>query len=156
VLFTTPYHPQRNIVKRFAGTRNAMIAKFVDKYQSNWDQFLGLFCFAYNTSEHSKLSTTPLSLTLRATPNNVGVHAFKTSKSTTAVCMGGRRHGLLWTQPMKLSKSIIVNAVLTVNNKISSSNRSRLVRSFGSRTVALLLIDSRRNICWDIMVYFES
>ena len=42
-----------------------MIAKFTDRFQSDWDQFLGLLTFAYNSSPHSAQGTAPLSLVRR-------------------------------------------------------------------------------------------
>ena len=58
-IHTTPYHPQANPVERFGRTLNAAIAKLVEHNQTDWDQYLGLVNFAYNTSKHSVTGVCP-------------------------------------------------------------------------------------------------
>jgi hypothetical protein len=58
-IHTTPYHPQANPVERFGRTLNAAISKLVEHNQTDWDQYLGLVNFAYNTSKHSVTGVCP-------------------------------------------------------------------------------------------------
>ena len=61
---TTPYHPACNSQVEVC---NKFIAKylgdFVDKNTLNWEVFLPAMAFAYNTSQHRSIKTTPFFLT---------------------------------------------------------------------------------------------
>ena len=60
-LWTSPYHPQTDgSVERFNRTLNAMLSHFVDvQRQDDWDQFLPLVIFAYNSTYNPSIGTTP-------------------------------------------------------------------------------------------------
>lgn len=57
--FTTPYHPQSNIVERSHRTLNAYLRAFTIKHRDTWHQLLKFATFAYNNSIHSTTSFTP-------------------------------------------------------------------------------------------------
>ena len=51
---TTPLRPQSDgIVERFNRALEAMLSKFVDGDQKNWDLYLPLFTMAYRSSVHA-------------------------------------------------------------------------------------------------------
>lgn len=58
-IFTTPYHPQANIVERAHRTLNAYLRANTDKNKDTWDQLLKFATFAYNNSIHSTTGFTP-------------------------------------------------------------------------------------------------
>jgi len=59
-IWSSPYHPAGNgSVERTNRTMNNMLAKFVKEDQSDWDSFLGLVVFAYNSSTHSRTGASP-------------------------------------------------------------------------------------------------
>lgn len=58
-IFTTPYHPQANIVERAHRTLNAYLRAYTDKNKDVWDQLLKYATFAYNNSVHSTTGFTP-------------------------------------------------------------------------------------------------
>ena len=68
---TTPYHPQANPVERFGRTLNAAIAKFVAFNQMDWDQYLGLVNYAYNTSVHSVTGEIPATAVFKIAPTTL-------------------------------------------------------------------------------------
>ena len=68
---TSPYHPQANPVERFGRTLNAAIAKYVAFNQSDWDQYLGLVNFAYNTSVHSVTGALPAAAVFKVPPTTL-------------------------------------------------------------------------------------
>ena len=68
---TTPYHPQANPVERFGRTLNAAIAKFVAFNQMDWDQYLGLVNYAYNTSVHSVTGEVPATAVFQIPPTTL-------------------------------------------------------------------------------------
>jgi len=60
---TTPAHPQCNAqVEVFNKTVKKYLNSFVDDSTLNWEEFLPALAFAYNTSYHSTISTTPFEL----------------------------------------------------------------------------------------------
>lgn len=65
--FTTPYHPQSNIVERGHRTLNAYLRAFTEKNKEIWHNLLKFAMFAYNNSIHSVTGYTPHEL----------VHGFK-------------------------------------------------------------------------------
>lgn len=58
-IFTTPYHPQANIVERAHRTLNAYLRAYTDKNRDIWDELLKYATFAYNNSVHSTTGYTP-------------------------------------------------------------------------------------------------
>ena len=60
---TSPAHPQCNAqVEVFNKTVKKYLNSFVDNTTLNWEEFLPALSFAYNTSYHSTISTTPFEL----------------------------------------------------------------------------------------------
>ena len=60
---TSPAHPQCNAqVEVFNKTVAKYLASFVDNLTLNWEQFLPMLMFSYNTSYHSTIMTTPFEL----------------------------------------------------------------------------------------------
>ena len=70
-VLTTPYHPQANPVERFGRTLNTAIAKHVSECQNDWDQFLGLVNYAYNTSMHSVTGVSPAAVVFKVAPTTL-------------------------------------------------------------------------------------
>lgn len=58
-IFTTPYHPQSNIVERAHRTLNAYLRAYTDKNKDTWDSLLKYATFAYNNAVHSTTGFTP-------------------------------------------------------------------------------------------------
>lgn len=52
-IFTTPYHPQSNIVERSHRTLNAYLRAYTSKNKDIWHELLKYATFAYNNSIHS-------------------------------------------------------------------------------------------------------
>lgn len=61
-IFTTPYHPQSNIVERQHRSLNAYLRAFTAKNRNHWDELLKFACFVYNNTVHSTTGFTPNSL----------------------------------------------------------------------------------------------
>ena len=60
---TSPAHPQCNSqVEVFNKTVAKYLASFVDKLTLDWEQYLPMLMFSYNTSYHSTIMTTPFEL----------------------------------------------------------------------------------------------
>lgn len=57
--FTTPYHPQSNIVERGHRTLNAYLRAYTEKNKEIWHDLLKFAMFAYNNSIHSVTNYTP-------------------------------------------------------------------------------------------------
>ncbi|CAF1521262.1 unnamed protein product [Rotaria sp. Silwood1] len=69
-IFCTLYHPQSNgQVERFNATFVTQLAKLTDDELNNWDEYLCLIIFAYNTGVHSTTNMTPFELTFGRKPN---------------------------------------------------------------------------------------
>lgn len=58
-IFTTPYHPQSNIVERGHRTLNSYLRAFSSKNRDNWHILLRFAMFAYNNSIHTTTGFTP-------------------------------------------------------------------------------------------------
>lgn len=58
-IFSTPYHPQSNIVERMHRTLNAYLRAFTTKNKNNWDDLLKYATFAYNNTIHTTTGYTP-------------------------------------------------------------------------------------------------
>jgi hypothetical protein len=57
---TTAYHPAGNgIVERFNRTLEAMLSKFVEEHQRDWDEYLPLLLLAYRSSVHESTRFSP-------------------------------------------------------------------------------------------------
>ena len=68
-LTTTPYWPQCNSQAEMANkTIQKYLASFVDKTTLDWPIYMAPMAFAYNTSEHRSIKTTPFFLTYGAEP----------------------------------------------------------------------------------------
>ena len=66
---TTSYHPQCDgLVERFNRTLIAMLTAYVDSNQGDWDRYLPLVEFAYNTSVHPSISISPFEATFGFPP----------------------------------------------------------------------------------------
>ena len=60
---TTPYHPVCDgLSERFNRTLKTMMAHYINAKQSDWDKFIPLLQFAYNTASHSTTKATPFEL----------------------------------------------------------------------------------------------
>lgn len=61
--FTTAYHPMCNgLVEHFNGTLAQMLSHYVSTDQKDWDLYLNLTCFSYNTSKQETTQHTPFYL----------------------------------------------------------------------------------------------
>lgn len=58
-IFTTPYHPQANIVERAHRTLNSYLRAYTDRNKNSWDELLKYATFAYNNSVHTTTGYTP-------------------------------------------------------------------------------------------------
>lgn len=58
-IFTTPYHPQSNIVERQHRSLNSYMRSFTQKNKDIWSRILKYATFAYNNSVHSTTGYTP-------------------------------------------------------------------------------------------------
>ena len=60
---TSPYHPQTDgLVERFNGTMEQMLRAYSSREKKDWDRYLSLVAFAYNTTVHSSTHATPYEL----------------------------------------------------------------------------------------------
>ena len=58
--WTTPLHPQSDgMVERLNRTLEAMLSKFAQENQRNWDQLLPLMAMAYRSAIHASTGCTP-------------------------------------------------------------------------------------------------
>lgn len=61
--FTTAYHPMCNgLVEHFNGTLAQMLSFYVSTDQKDWDLYINLTCFSYNTSRQDTTKHTPFYL----------------------------------------------------------------------------------------------
>lgn len=61
--FTTAYHPMCNgLVEHFNGTLAQMLSFYVSTNQKDWDLYVQLTCFSYNTSRQETTRHTPFYL----------------------------------------------------------------------------------------------
>lgn len=68
-VWTTPYHPQGDgVVERFNQTLQNMISHYVSANQIDWDQYIGLVTFAYNSTVSPVTKFSPHELFLREKP----------------------------------------------------------------------------------------
>lgn len=75
-IFTTPYHPQSNIVERGHRTLNAYLSAFSSKNRDNWHHLLKYAMFAYNNAIHTTTGYTPHELA-HGFRINIPNHLFK-------------------------------------------------------------------------------
>uniref|UniRef100_A0A1X7U111 Integrase catalytic domain-containing protein n=1 Tax=Amphimedon queenslandica TaxID=400682 RepID=A0A1X7U111_AMPQE len=60
---TTAYHPQANgLAERYNQTLQNMLIKYVNHKQDQWDEYLDMSVFAYNTSLHHSTHYSPFEL----------------------------------------------------------------------------------------------
>jgi len=59
-----PYYPQANPVERVNQILKTMMISFIEQDHREWDKYLSEFRFAYNTTFHSSLGTSPAFLNL--------------------------------------------------------------------------------------------
>lgn len=66
---TTPYNPRANgQVERFNKVLANRLAKYTDKYQNTWDDYVSTVCMDYNMSKHSATGETPYFLVFGQEP----------------------------------------------------------------------------------------
>lgn len=58
-IFSTPYHPQSNIVERALRFLNSFFRSYVNKNCDNWHKLLKYATFAYNNTVHTTTGYTP-------------------------------------------------------------------------------------------------
>lgn len=58
-IFTTPYHPQANIVERQHRTLNSYLRAFTEQNKNHWDELLKYATFVYNNTIHTTTGYTP-------------------------------------------------------------------------------------------------
>ena len=62
-IYSTVYHPQSNgMVERFNATFVPQVAKLQDRENNNWDEFLSLVAFAYNSGIQATTNYSPFQL----------------------------------------------------------------------------------------------
>jgi transposase InsO family protein len=62
-IFTTAYHPQTNgAVERFNSTLKNMLAMYVNNTHDNWEEYLTLVTYAYNSTPHTTTGYSPFHL----------------------------------------------------------------------------------------------
>ena len=92
-LNTTAYHPQADgLVENFNCSLQAMIAKSVDVFGTDWDEYLPLLIFTYHTKPHDSTGESPfyflcgrdtripteLALSTERTPYQVDIDDYQT------------------------------------------------------------------------------
>ena len=65
---TTPYHSQANPVERINRILKMMIISSIEKNHNTWDQHLSEFQFAYNSTYHTSLKSSPAFLNFGRDP----------------------------------------------------------------------------------------
>ena len=56
---TPPYNPQSNLVERFHRALNAIMRCYMDRGDRDWESYIPMCCFAYNTKINSTTGLTP-------------------------------------------------------------------------------------------------
>ena len=56
---TPPYNPHSNLVERFHRCLNAIMRCYMDRGDRNWEAYIPMCCFAYNTKINSTTGITP-------------------------------------------------------------------------------------------------
>ena len=60
---TTPSRPQSDgIIEKFNSTLEIMLSAFDRENQRDWDEYVYLLMFAYRSSEHESMGTSPNSM----------------------------------------------------------------------------------------------
>jgi hypothetical protein len=73
-VFTTAYHPQTNgQVERFNRTIINSLRDYVERRQTDWDEYTSAITFGYNCRVHSSLKLAPLELILSRPPHTLSV-----------------------------------------------------------------------------------
>ena len=74
-IFTSTYHPQtKGKVDLYSRTIIAMLRKYVNEHQDDWDQYATALTYACNNHVHRSTGTTPLSLVLSRPPPEFSLH----------------------------------------------------------------------------------
>jgi hypothetical protein len=73
-IFTTAYHPQTNgQVERFSRTIINSLRGYVERRQTDWDEYTSAITFGYNCRVHSSLNLAPFELILFRPPPTLSV-----------------------------------------------------------------------------------
>ena len=74
-MYTSTYYPQTNgQVERYNRTILDMLRNYVNEHQDDWDEYVTALKYAYNTSVHHSMGTTPFDLVLSHPPAGVTLH----------------------------------------------------------------------------------
>lgn len=61
-IFSTPYHPQSNLVERYHKSLNAFIRSCVEKEYAQWHTYIDYACYAHNTCHNTATGYSPFEL----------------------------------------------------------------------------------------------
>lgn len=68
-IFSTPYHPQSNIVERYHKSMNTFIRTFIEKEYTQWHEYTDYACYAHNTCHNTATGFSPFELLYGFVPN---------------------------------------------------------------------------------------
>jgi len=69
-IFTTPYHPSSNgAVERHNAIMKRMLSKYVNELQDDWNVWVPLMAFAYNTTPRTDVGFSPFTLMIQRLPD---------------------------------------------------------------------------------------
>lgn len=68
-IFSTPYHPQSNLVERYHRSLNTFIRSYIEKEFSQWHTFIDYACYAHNTCYNTATGFSPFELLFSYEPN---------------------------------------------------------------------------------------
>ncbi len=81
-IFTSAYHPQTDgLQERFNGTLIQMLSMYVNKHQTDWDQFIPYCLFAYRTAVQESTKETPFYLLYNRDARHLSDAAFQQHRS---------------------------------------------------------------------------
>lgn len=61
-IFSTPYHPQSNLVERYHKSLNAFIRSYVENEYTQWHTFIDYACYSHNTCHNTATGYSPFEL----------------------------------------------------------------------------------------------